>query len=71
MARAMTHDCFGNPTPGIPPSISDTHHDITRFRPVPFGRRLEYHYARINALVGRAPADRAWTLYYQMLEVIA
>jgi len=56
------HDCFGSPTPGIPPSISDTFADIQTYKPVPYALKAEYHEARVNAMIGREPADRAWVL---------
>lgn len=62
----MSRDCFGNPTPGIPPSISDTHHDILTYKPIPFEQRMEYHYARVDAMIGRAPADVVWAKLRRM-----
>lgn len=53
-------DCFGNPTPGIPPSISDTFYDVKRYAPIPFDQRMEYHHARIDALIGRGDPEIAW-----------
>lgn len=64
--RQPTHDCFGNATPGIPPSISDTFHDIQTYAPIPFDQRMAYHYARTDAMVGRAPVERAWGLLRRM-----
>ena len=62
----MSRDCFGNPTPGIPPSISDTYHDIQTYKGVPFEQRMEYHYARTNAMIGRGSAELAWGMLRRM-----
>jgi hypothetical protein len=59
-------DCFGNPTPGIPPSISDTFADIRTYGVVPLDLRMEYHYARTDAMIGRGPAEHAWELLARM-----
>lgn len=56
----MSRDCFGNATPGIPPSIADTFADIERYRPIPLSQRLEYHYARTDAMIGRGDPEVAW-----------
>jgi hypothetical protein len=61
-----TTDCFGNPTPGIPGSISDTYADIQVYAVVPLAMRLDYHYARIDALMGRESPERAWNLLAEM-----
>ena len=53
-------DCFGNPTPGIPPSISDTFSDIQRYKSIPWAQRDAYHRARVDALIGRADPAIAW-----------
>lgn len=55
-------DCFGNPTPGIPPSISDTFADIEHYRHVPVMTRIEYHDARVAAMIGRGDPQYAWML---------
>jgi hypothetical protein len=64
----VTHDCFGNPTPGIPPSISDDFASIERWRHVPFQARLMYHYARTDAMIGRLPVAAAWDSYYALYD---
>lgn len=64
----MSTDCFGNPTPGIPPSISDTFADIQTYRDVPYTLRAEYHRARVNAMIGRGSADDAWALLRRVQE---
>ena len=58
----MSRDCFGNPTPGIPPSISDTFADIQRYKPIPLEQRMKYHRARTDAMIGRGDPERAWGL---------
>lgn len=62
----MSRDCFGNPTPGVPPSISDTFHDIQRYACVPLDIRMDFHDARVNALIGRESPERAWALMRRM-----
>ena len=62
----MTTDCFGNPTPGIPPSISDTFDAIQTYKVVPFETRMEYHYARTDLMIGRGDSERAWALIRKM-----
>lgn len=61
----MAADCFGNPTP-YPPSISDTFADIQRYKPIPLAQRMEYHYARTDAMIGRGSNERAWGLLRRM-----
>lgn len=67
----MTHDCFGNPTPGIPPAIADTFYDIELFRPIPFAQRYEYMNARTTAMIGQGDPEVAWTLYYRMIDELS
>lgn len=59
-------DCFGNPTPGIPPSISDTYHDIKTYAVVDFDTRYRYHHARTDAMIGRGDPEKAWAILRKM-----
>lgn len=59
-------DCFGNPTPGIPPSIIDDFHSIKRYACVPYEIRDRYHRARTDALIGRGSPDAAWAIMRRM-----
>lgn len=60
-------DCFGNPTPGVPPSISDDFASIQRYAAIPWAQRYAYHVARVDALIGRTDPQHAWRLHYAML----
>lgn len=62
----MTYDCFGNATPGIPPSIADDFASIDRYRPIPVTRRLDYNDARVTAMIGTGDARVAWDMYHAM-----
>jgi hypothetical protein len=62
----MTYDCFGNPTPGIPPSIADDFASIVRYAPIPWAQRDAYHMARVDALIGRGDPEIAWSMLCKM-----
>ncbi len=63
-------DCFGNPTPGIPPSICDTFADIARYKPIPWADRYAYHQARTDALIGRGDPAIAWAKLRDMNDTL-
>lgn len=62
----MTTDCFDNPTPGVPPSISDTFAAIRRYATIPWSQRDDYHRARVDAMIGHGSHADAWDKLREM-----